>query len=1034
MNNQKSRVLSMALIVILFVTLANISTLAYADFGSPFVEHTVHRVDAVAFTANGLNTGEYPSSERLDVAGSPYIEAQVFLKRVKYATGDEELRIYFSVHDIQQGTPEDRIYFYFDQYHNHGSYAFPPPEELTEDVELGILRADCGAGTCSFTRKIRDSNGAFSGTGTPVSISNAQIIAMEAGEYTGLPAPLNNGWTGEFVLTPADLGWDYFPPLFGFLVQARSTDANMKDATTGWSPGSVTASYPSLTSTIVNADNPIDWANLKLRYPIDFGLIMDYSGSMTATDGLSENRWVRAKRAADLFAATLGLFKDPYFVFTDPTDPTIHGDRVAIMQYSWSCGDNDTTGNTTGVVSGLTIEPIDIPDPPTGTNSLTSDNATNPPGNNCTPIQQGLVQGLRNTPGDFTTPGMFGPMDPAEMRDRILVLLSDGFHNMPPTHSSFTLDPGAPFTTFEKQSVPVRTVAMGPDGSSGTDLMSAISMEFNGSLTHEAKYNNPLTFPELMNAYIETVGEPLKINPVSNPGTGFQPGEAQRLVFIAVWDDPSDTGGISVERDGTPVTPDDNYSNDAIGYTALVIDNPEPGGSWTLIPDSGIASPDQEYALADIRPYARFLIEQKPYNVGDTILLQVRINDHAQAVQNAHVTVETAKPGEALGNFLSTIQPDCSRDEPSMPPFHYDPNNSRLASGAAAASPSSIPASGSADPVTGRYALASDHMTRCNIENLERDDTLPGLQMFDDSSNGDVNAGDGIYSRLFTQTDLEGTYTFRFHVRGKTVDNLDFSRTRTTSQFVSVRPDRGSTDSGIQSQPPSPQNQMQTTRVFVLPKSGNNYLGPGFGDLIEISATAGTFQNNIVDHNNGYYSRTLVFDSSERPKIVAKYKGDTIAEFRAFKAYELIPFIGYTFFDNSLNLDDGVVVGARFGYRFTNRLTFELEGGATFTDSSAGDSGHVIQALLNARYDLYSVNTRLGQLTPYVTAGAGGVFFRGIGNDDDAFAYQGGVGATLDINESFGIRIDSRVLQFENALGAGSTTNYQATGGLVFRF
>jgi hypothetical protein len=776
----------------------------------------------------------------------------------------------------------------------------------------------------------------------------------------------------------------------------------------------------------VSPDNPIDWANLKLRYPIDFGLIMDYSGSMTATDGLSENRWVRAKRAADLFAATLGLFKDTYF-----------DDKVAIMQYSWSCSGNDTTGNTTGTVPGLNINPINIPNPPTGMSSLTSGNATNPPGNNCTPIQQGLTQGLRNSPGD-ATPGMYGPVDPSlgsvdEMRDRVLVLLSDGFHNMPPADSSFTLDPGASFTALEKQRVPVRTVAMGPDGSSGTDLMSAISVEFNGSLTYEAKYNNPLTFPALMNAYIETVGEPLKLTSVSNPGSGFLPGEAQRLVFIAVWDDPSAAGSISVERNGAPESPDGIYSNEAIGYTAFVINNPEPDGNWTLIPESGITSPDQEYALADIRPYVRFLIEQKPYNVGDNILLQVRIDDRAKPVQNAQVTVETAKPGESLGNFLSTIQYDCSRDEPSMPPFPYDPDKLRLASGASAVPASGIPASGSGDPVTGRYALASDHMTRCHIENLERD-TLPGLQMFDDGSNGDVNAGDGIYSRSFAQTDLEGTYTFRFHVIGKTDDGLKFSRTRTTSQYISVRPDPDSTDSGTQVWPPSPQTQMQTVLVFVLPKSGNNYLGPGFADLLDISSTAGTFKNNIVDHNNGYYSRTLVFDSAERPKIVAKYKGDKIAEFRAFKAFEIVPFAGYTYFDNSLNLDDGVVVGARFGYRLTNRLTLELEGGVTFTESTGGDSGNVIQTFLNARYDVYSFNTEVGQLTPYVTAGAGGVFFRGMGNNDEAFAFQGGIGATLNLSNSFGIRVDGRVLQFSDALNAGATTNFQATGGLVFRF
>jgi len=255
---------------------------------------------------------------------------------------------------------------------------------------------------------------------------------------------------------------------------------------------------------------------------------------------------------------------------------------------------------------------------------------------------------------------------------------------------------------------------------------------------------------------------------------------------------------------------------------------------------------------------------------------------------------------------------------------------------------------------------------------------------------------------------------------------------RELAEYIRVDVDPGSTDSG--SRVVGQTGNVVKREYYIIPRDRRGeYLGPGHANQVGFKKSAGAWDGPLRDYNNGVYSRVLQYDATQgEPEVTAVVQGKLI-KYRA-RPFEIVPFVGYTFLDNSLNLDDGVVVGARFGYRITNRLTLELEGGATFTDSSAGDSGHVIQALLNARYDIYSVNTRLGQLTPYATVGAGGVFFRGFGNDDEAFALQGGVGATLDISSSLGIRIDSRVLRFNDIWNAGTTTNYQVTGGLVFRF
>lgn len=146
--------------------------------------------------------------------------------------------------------------------------------------------------------------------------------------------------------------------------------------------------------------------------------------------------------------------------------------------------------------------------------------------------------------------------------------------------------------------------------------------------------------------------------------------------------------------------------------------------------------------------------------------------------------------------------------------------------------------------------------------------------------------------------------------------------------------------------------------------------------------------------------------------------------------YEFSPFAGWFLFDGTLVLNDGLVVGGKLGYRLINQLVLEVEAGVTFTDNVAGASGKVIQAKGNLRYEL----PPLGLLTPYATVGAGYVFLRGFGIDDEAFAVHGGVGSTFKLIRSLGLRVEGRIFRVNDVWAAGTTTNTQVTCGLVFWF
>ncbi|WP_162926254.1 vWA domain-containing protein [Teredinibacter purpureus] len=845
-------------------TLLGLSTLALAstDGTDPAVNHTVSRSVSAVFTADGVNTlNEYNDADHMvEALGSDYLEAKVYSKRYfDAATGNEELRVYFSVHDIDANA-DDRISFYFDRLHNHGT---ANADEAQEDTALRITRADCVALACNFTR-INRSGGVFAGAGSPLALSNAHIIAANPGEYAGAEVGFQLGWSGEFVLTPADFGWSYFPQTLGLLVEARSENANAISSSNPLpgAPATSTATYPLNGANTVSANAPLMWGNMHMRYPIDYAVIMDNSGSMLQTDGGVDNRWVQAKRAADLFVTTLGLFK------TDMLD-----DQVSISQYSWSCSDETVSGNTTGAVSGLggKLSPGDVPPPPTS-GSYTDANAANPGSNNCTPIKAGIEFALEDQLG-------IAGASPNDKRDRIAILLSDGLHNQP--NSDVPFDPNTDFSVDEKNFTQIRTVALGNDGVADTALLADISTAFNGgaAYSHEARFNQTNSFSDLLMAYLETLQAPLTINQVPKIGANYNPGAPDKLVFIGVWDTPANATDLTLELNGNPASAADydslaSYVNTDIGYAALVLNNPAENGVWQLV--SSGALQDNEFVLADLRILARFLTQQKKYFAGDDILLQVSLLDNGEPILGANVSVEAAVPGEGLGNYLSTVGDNCEATTPNIPSFANGDDNSqflasvkkhnqswtrRISQAVAAQSGSA------AEPKVGRFALSSYHFGRCQKEGLTRN-ALPGMPLVDDGTQGDKIAGDGIYSLAFNNTGLEGSYNFRYFALGTTTDGVEFGRMRVSSQYVGVAPTAGDTPFQIMVGPMLADRASQL--LYFLPKdSQGNYVGPGLAHTFAVEVEGGYPYGELLDLNNGYYLQIATYAPNAQPPVVS---------------------------------------------------------------------------------------------------------------------------------------------------------------------
>jgi hypothetical protein len=705
--------------------------------------------------------------------------------------------------------PDDKLQIVIDPLHNDH---VPTANAIDDDIVFTLFRgADSGPGQIHAPKRFAVAGGDVEWV--PTAGHGAFAVTSSAAD-----------WQVELRIDPTELLTSQLPSAVGYGVKV--SDFNGDGAV--WPlnfavPNVITVPFANL-------------AVLKNRRPIDYALSLDFSGSMTATDGLTENRWKRAVHAANTFITVASLFRDPdYF-----------DDRVGASQYSWKCSDNNTTGDGTKLFgSGAGPALGDFPAPGADLLAVGSD----PPGDNCTPIKRGLEFAYEK----LATASLNGATD----RDRLVVLLSDGFHNMPASSASFGTDPVPSFNNSGFSGAKLRTVSLGPDLTAGTALLGRLAVSANGVADDKvAKYNQLSTAEDLLDPYLEVLGQPLHVNkvPAEVDGT-YLPGTVERLVFIGGWIPQSAAQGLTIERADsaggpfTPVAGTSTTPNTVTGFTAVVIDHPTAGGVWRF--GGGAPLPNARHVLADLRAFAEFFTEPKIHNTGDPILLQVRVRDAGSPALGAEVMVETASPGQGLGNFLSTTDDRCEVSTPKLPTLTRGIDITKATPGTPAVRGAT--AGVTADPRPGRYALAQQLLERCQKTDVKV--TVPGTPMFDDATHGDLVAGDGVYS-LASPTKLEGSYNFRIRVRGTEATGAKFSRASLLSQYVQVAPTQTATATTVQVG--NIVNGLQTAVVLFIPKDDlGNYVGPGMQTNYHVNVTGGTTLARVVDLGRGVYGQQI---------------------------------------------------------------------------------------------------------------------------------------------------------------------------------
>ena len=945
------------------------------------------------------------------------------IKTHRNATGtDEELHILISIKDNGSVDDTDNVIIFFDTFHNHSN-----ADNENRGIQIYRKHTQCPNlettpdSPCSNLNMIKIVSGSPNApvdTGTAVAdLPSFNVLRrLTTSTFnTDNSFLYDDGWTAEVKIAASHLNLNFLPEVLGLFVHASIDDSASNRPR--YPPGGL-------------ANNLNTWMNLKTRYPLDLVLLLDQSGSMrNSFDGTNFNsleRWSAAKKSADLMAVSLCPFQESYF-----------DDRLGLVTYFFNAGDQHEIKSLASL-SNLC--------PFTASYVNSGSPLAEPIAGNLTPMGAGLEQS-------------FAQFSLTAQKDRMVILLSDGFHNSPSTTfdcSANVANPCPELPVDPVGQVQVNTVALGPDTSVGTDLLSDLKDRFSG---FGKLYSSTVTPEQLHKSFVENLYAYYYLNeiPLDIAQQFFLEHNERRLFVILFWGSASASNrGFHIRKpDGSTIdTTDPAYHHfKSIGeyelaYYALK-DITGGANPWQILKTDGTAFSateiDNAFVLVDPRLYSIFNVEQQDQN----IVLQAALKEDGKSVSGPDVAVyvDIDKPTEGFGTYLSTTNEQCDK----VTPVPFDPifttlsernvanlikgqlvyqskdklRESILVNSVRSAIATTSPTT---DPLPPAYQLLNDLFEKCDKETLERDENR--FTLYDDGSHGDDIAGDGIYKRIFTNTRYEGSYNFTFTALGKTSTNKQFARTRRLSEYVAIQP--APSVSILTTTNVSVDDNTVALDIRFLPRDKNGeYLGPGKTRLVSFTTTAGKLTSPVRDNLNGIYSQRLVYNGkTDRPVVTAHVRGTKVESIDVVKEYDVTVFTGYFIFDNKLNLDDNIVYGVSFGFRILPEAKVEFEASRTPTKDSTDNSGDIEQLLLNARYDIpIAFPAEL-----YAIGGLGNTKFRGFGYSASATTTHLGAGFVSQINSSLSLRGQARAFHFDSVNSSGSTVNYQATLGLMYEF
>ena len=158
---------------------------------------------------------------------------------------------------------------------------------------------------------------------------------------------------------------------------------------------------------------------------------------------------------------------------------------------------------------------------------------------------------------------------------------------------------------------------------------------------------------------------------------------------------------------------------------------------------------------------------------------------------------------------------------------------------------------------------------------------------------------------------------------------------------------------------------------------------------------------------------------------------------------EVEPFVGYNFFQDSQNLNNGIIFGGRLGYNFTKYFGIEI--GGEFQHTSVGDTtktnateGQFNGSANNVDATFYNMDVIVhfmpdSKFTPFIEAGFGGVHYSPRISHGDMPAFNIGIGAKYALTDNIALRVDVQDFIVTEIMQE-TYNNIGVTAGIAFSF
>ena len=579
-------------------------------------------------------------------------------------------------------------------------------------------------------------------------------------------------------------------------------------------------------------------------------LLFDTSGSMSwkhdgsGTTNPDEQRLTLAKEAAYPFLEMLNDF----------TNARTNFGIARFPEQPWV---------SSAVCEGETITPLSLVTDTSTTTAVT----TTVPGlttDGGTPLIAGVREAM----------GMFGTET-----NRVVVLLSDGYHNCP--SSVGVGDPAvtALIDDLTDDLVEVYTIGFGRPTDVDHPLLESLAEETGGEFydvttpAFAAATWDPET--ELQDTYKTILVDALGLQTAADPLDRISGGKTHthsvnlsrydRIAsFYLSWARPQANRLRLrvVASDGVEVTPGATAPDPGVRfhsgrtYAIVTVDRSylnRPGKvtdtPWQLVVDATQMSAgdyeNYQYSVVlDSRLELTAGFDKAAYRTGDTVTLTARLAAGDQPVTGASVAATVEGPGDGAGNWYAANK--VSKEELAQ-----------------------------VDPVVSGEALSDVQRKAIFLADI-RGVAYPamlapiGLPLLDDGAAPDAVAGDGIYSGRFAAAlASEGTYTFHVRASGAAPGGGRFHREEKTDRYVAVAVSSDHILSSVKVLDPGVE-KLRRYAVIVTPKDAlGNHLGPRHAGRISLDASAGLFLGpGIADGLDGSYSRTLELPAGVDPDDV----------------------------------------------------------------------------------------------------------------------------------------------------------------------